>query len=137
MIIAISYTLEPFVAWIQRRRDANNARHEWRMNETLQLQRLVHEELGLGTWDRCDGDVPVTTSQDMLGVLDMSSPTHPRLMAPPTFLEAEEQVGMKEGGVEEQKRVDSMTEMVVSERVDSDAAEWASLLGGQYPRAEL
>ncbi|OJD39089.1 cytochrome p450 protein [Diplodia corticola] len=88
LIIVVSYTLEPFVAWIQRRRNLDvYARLEWSLNETLQLQRMAHEELGLGTWRRCDKDVPVTESRERLGVLDLSDRTHPRLKAPPASVD--------------------------------------------------
>lgn len=60
------------------------------MNETLQLQRLAHEELGLGTWTRCDKDVPVTTRFERLGVL-MRRREHIylRLKVPPAGFEDE------------------------------------------------
>ncbi|GME28574.1 cytochrome p450 protein [Neofusicoccum parvum] len=88
LIIIISYALEPLVAWIQRRRNLDvYSRLEWTMNETLQLQRLAHEELGLGTWRRCNEDVPVTEGRERLGVLDLSDRKHPRLKAPPTSFE--------------------------------------------------
>lgn len=88
LIIVVSYTLEPFAVWIQHRRNLDTyARLEWTMNETLQLQRLAHEELGLGSWHRCDTDVPVTERLERLGVMDLSEKTHPRLKAPPVSLE--------------------------------------------------
>lgn len=72
------------------------------MNETLQLQRLAHEELGLGTWTRCDKDVPVTARFERLGVLDVTERTHPRLKTPPAGFEDEiheegEEVGEAKG----------------------------------------
>lgn len=57
------------------------------MNKTFQLQRLAHEELGVGTWARCDTDVPVTERLERLGVLDLSDRAHPKLMAPPPAFE--------------------------------------------------
>ena len=48
------------------------------MNETLQLQSLVHEELGLGTWTREIGKVPTTKPHELLATLDLSDPRHPR-----------------------------------------------------------
>ncbi|KAB2573371.1 hypothetical protein DBV05_g7964 [Lasiodiplodia theobromae] len=88
LIIVVSYALEPFAVWIQHRRNLDTyARLEWTMNETLQLQRLAHEELGLGSWHRCDTDVPVTERLERLGVMDLSEKTHPRLKAPPVSLE--------------------------------------------------
>ncbi|KAL1651891.1 hypothetical protein SLS58_000014 [Diplodia intermedia] len=59
------------------------ARLEWCANETLQLQRLAHEELGMGTWSKCDGDVPVTEKGERLAMLDLTDSKHPRLKARP------------------------------------------------------
>lgn len=88
LIIVVSYSLEPFAIWIQHRRNLDiYARLEWTMNETLQLQRLAHEELGLGSWRRCDTEVPITERLERLGVIDLSEKTHPRLKAPPVSLE--------------------------------------------------
>lgn len=88
IIIILSYTLEPLVACIQHRRNLDiYERLEWTVNETLQLQRLAHEELGVGTWLNCDRDVPVMERAERLGVLDISERTHPRLKAPPVAFE--------------------------------------------------
>ncbi|KAB2571216.1 hypothetical protein DBV05_g10111 [Lasiodiplodia theobromae] len=88
LIIIISYTIEPFTVWIQRRRNLDvYARLEWTMNETFQLQRLAHEELGVGTWVRCNTDVPVTERLERLGVVGLSDRTHPKLVAPPPAFE--------------------------------------------------
>ncbi|KAB2568801.1 hypothetical protein DBV05_g12525, partial [Lasiodiplodia theobromae] len=90
VLLLLSYTLEPFVRLIQRRRwlrydplvDAY-ARLEWTTNETLQLQRLAHEELGVGEWKGCVDDVPVTVDgRQRLAVLDVSDLRHPRLKRP-------------------------------------------------------
>ena len=54
---------------------------EWRSNNTLQLQRLAHEELGCGIWT--GGDFPITTTVgETLAVLDISEPDHPKLVNP-------------------------------------------------------
>lgn len=90
-IILTSWLLEPLVGCWQRRQkrrhqnnDANDyARLEWCVNDTLHLQRLAHEELGLGTWKACDQEIPTTErGDDLLGVLDLDEPEHPRLKAP-------------------------------------------------------
>jgi hypothetical protein len=52
------------------------------MNETFQLQRLAHEEVGLGTWSRTTDFIPVTKPREELALLDLSYPGHPRLSAP-------------------------------------------------------
>lgn len=61
------------------------ARLEWFTNDALQTQRLAHEELGIeATWNGCAGvrAVPITEKGEMLAVLDISDPKHPRLRAP-------------------------------------------------------
>ncbi|KAL0258270.1 hypothetical protein SLS55_007443 [Diplodia seriata] len=84
LIIIVSYVLEPLVIWIQRRRNLDvYARVEWSMNQTLQLQRMAHEELGLGEWECCDADVPRTRRRERLAVLDLDDMKHPKLKAPP------------------------------------------------------
>ncbi|KAF4310943.1 hypothetical protein GTA08_BOTSDO13533 [Botryosphaeria dothidea] len=95
LIILLSWVLEPLVAFIQRRRNLDSyARLEWCTNEKLQLQRLAHEELGMGIWDRCDEGVPVTEKGERLAVLDISDLEHPRLRARPRG------VGEEDGGKE-------------------------------------
>ncbi|OJD30592.1 cytochrome p450 protein [Diplodia corticola] len=100
VVIILSYTLEQLVATIQRRYNLDkHARLEWCTNETLQLQRLAHEELlGLRgvTWKGCTGGVPVVTERGrLLGVLDLEDLEHPRLKAPLVSFEEE---GLAGGG---------------------------------------
>ncbi|OJD40710.1 uncharacterized protein BKCO1_1000451 [Diplodia corticola] len=84
LVIVASWVLEPFVAYVQRRCKLDSyARLEWCTNETLQLQRLAHEELGMGTWSKCDGDVPVTEKGERLAMLDLADSKHPKLKARP------------------------------------------------------
>ncbi|KAK8173924.1 hypothetical protein IWX90DRAFT_157565 [Phyllosticta citrichinensis] len=88
LIILLSYTLEPIVSYVQRRRNLDvYARLEWCANGTLQLQRLAHEALGAGTWSDAAEAVPVTAKGDRLAMLDVSDTLHPRLQAPPPELE--------------------------------------------------
>lgn len=83
LIIVLSYIIEPLVNWIQKSRNLNAyARLEWSTNDTLQLQRLAHEELEMGTWDCYTAAVPVTKRGEMLAVLDLGDLDHPRLKAP-------------------------------------------------------
>jgi hypothetical protein len=74
--------LETLPALVRKRssRDAYS-RLEWCTNGTLQLQRLAHEELGLGTWKSCIQDVPVTLAGEKLGLLDITEADHPVLRA--------------------------------------------------------
>ena len=53
---------------------------EWRAGSTLQLQRVAHQNLGLGTWKRTDETIPVTLGNDILGVYDASNPKHALLV---------------------------------------------------------
>ncbi len=45
----------------------------------LQLQRLAHEELGLGTWGGTADDYPLTQPGECLATVDISDPEHPKL----------------------------------------------------------
>lgn len=80
----ISFTLESAILWIEERRNiTKKSRLEWFTNDTFQLQRLAHEELGIGTWNGCTGPraIPVTEKGELLAVLDATDLEHPRLMA--------------------------------------------------------
>ncbi len=80
LLIVVAYTLEYLIEWFQKHKSIGvYQRLEWTTNETLQLQRLAHEELGCGTWSRTAGDHPVTAPHEQLAVLDISEPEHPRL----------------------------------------------------------
>ncbi|KAL1638028.1 hypothetical protein SLS58_009049 [Diplodia intermedia] len=82
LIIVISYAIEPLTTFIQKRRNTHSyQRFEWTINETLQLQRLAHEEIGFGTWHNTDGDVPVTNPDEKLALVDLDDPEHPALAA--------------------------------------------------------
>jgi hypothetical protein len=98
LIIVLDMCLEPCVASCVRRkyakRHAGNdeeggsagEKHplhsvvEWNQTGTLQLQRLAHEEAGFGTWEKCDGDVPVTAPGQFIAGLDLRDTKHPLLM---------------------------------------------------------
>lgn len=97
IITIVSYSIEPLVAWTQKRRNLDvYARLEWTTNETLQLQRLAHEEIGLGEWrGACEG-VPYTVREEHFGILDLENIKHPKLRAPPKSFE--EQMGAGDGG---------------------------------------
>lgn len=88
MVVTLSYVMEPLACWIQHRYGLDvHTRFEWTMNETLQLQRLAHEELGIGSWKCCDRKVPITEWRDRLAVIDLEDSAHPKLKRPPPFLE--------------------------------------------------
>ncbi|KAL9618307.1 MAG: hypothetical protein Q9160_006957 [Pyrenula sp. 1 TL-2023] len=84
IIILLEYNLESLIVWLEHRRIVKPQSMEWFANDTLQLQRLAHEELGLGDWSGCGGthSVPVTTKGQKLGILDDKDPDHPRLINP-------------------------------------------------------
>lgn len=83
LIIMVSYFVEPFCALFKRRRkNYTYKRLEWVTNETLQLQGMVHEELGLGTWIGTSSNIPVTEKNENLGVLDVSNKEHPIMTRP-------------------------------------------------------
>lgn len=72
---------------------------EWQAGSTLQLQRLAHENLGLGTWTRTDEAVPVTEPGDALGTLNITNTKHARLVAPSEELTAVDPAGALPGNV--------------------------------------
>lgn len=80
LLIGVSYMLDSVVHWILNRKNVRTyQRLEWNTNETLQLQRLAHEEAGFGTWTGAAGDNPVTAPGERLATLNISDPKHPRL----------------------------------------------------------
>ncbi|KAL9111595.1 MAG: hypothetical protein Q9227_004083 [Pyrenula ochraceoflavens] len=84
LIILLDYTLESIIVFIENKRGLHKySRLEWFTNEVLETQRLAHEELGIATWEGCAGvrAVPVTKKGEMLGVLNIQDPAHPRLNA--------------------------------------------------------
>ncbi|KAF2135754.1 uncharacterized protein K452DRAFT_362977 [Aplosporella prunicola CBS 121167] len=104
IIILLSTFTEPLIAFILRRRRADTYAHlEWGVNETLQLQRLAHEGIGIGRWKNCSDSVPITEKGDDLGVLDLDQREHVRLKAPVAGWEKEvvarvDSVGSEESG---------------------------------------
>jgi hypothetical protein len=81
LIIIASYTIEPLAGWVDEwLGNGRYKRLEWATNDTLQLQRLAHEELGCGTW--VGEDFPLTPAGERLAVLDISDPSHPKLVNP-------------------------------------------------------
>jgi hypothetical protein len=60
---------------------------EWQASSTLQLQRIAHENLGLGRWKKTNETIPVTGAGERLGILDVSDHKHARMIAPTTELD--------------------------------------------------
>ncbi|GME57641.1 putative cytochrome p450 protein [Neofusicoccum parvum] len=99
VLIVISSVLEPIIAFVQRRCKLDAySRLEWATNETLQLQRLAHEELGMGTWRRCARSVPVTYGDASLAMLDLRDIDHPRLKLPSSPVGQESSGSPDDGG---------------------------------------
>ncbi|KAI3321228.1 hypothetical protein HD806DRAFT_537414 [Xylariaceae sp. AK1471] len=82
LIVLASYLLEPVSAWLHKRKYSQYAHLEWTTNATLQLQRLAHEEIRVGTWSECTDTIPVTKANELLGRLDITDLTHPVLRRP-------------------------------------------------------
>lgn len=82
LIILPSFTLNSILSWpLDHMGRTRYPKLEWATNEILQLQRLAHEASGTGTWSRGTGPIPVTRPGDLLAVLDIADPTHPKLRA--------------------------------------------------------
>ena len=81
-IVLTSLCVDSVVGWIQHRvlRRGVHRRLQWILDETLQLQRLAFEEVGMGTWSGTTASVPVTRAGELLGGFDATiDPDHPRL----------------------------------------------------------
>lgn len=79
LVIVLSMTIEPLATHIQRRFHLHPyAQVEWRVNHTLQLQRLAYEEFGIKWYPR-KWDIPVTSPGFYLPILDISDEKKPRL----------------------------------------------------------
>ncbi|KAI0469247.1 hypothetical protein F4859DRAFT_523049 [Xylaria cf. heliscus] len=78
LIVIGSYVLEPLLRWLQKRRHYKEYTFlEWSTHETLQLHRLVQEELGVTKWTGCVDDVPVISSDQTMANLNIRDPQHP------------------------------------------------------------
>lgn len=89
LVVLLEQTLESVLVWLERRGIIKKSCQEWFINDTLQLQRLAHEELGLGDWESCTGSrvIPTTRKHQLLGTLDCADPKHPRLKNSDTILD--------------------------------------------------
>ncbi|KAL9625381.1 MAG: hypothetical protein Q9160_000444 [Pyrenula sp. 1 TL-2023] len=80
-IILLELVDEPLFRFIQRRGKFGSYKHlEWISNETLQLQRMAHEEVGAGTWTGTDESLPTTSRGERLATLNIDDRKHPRLV---------------------------------------------------------
>lgn len=82
-IVLLEIGAETLYRLIWRKRGLSQ-RLEWVTNETLQLQRMAHEELGAGTWVGGAESIPTTVKIESLARLDVSNERHPRLIYQPS-----------------------------------------------------
>ncbi|KAH9908442.1 hypothetical protein F4778DRAFT_717254 [Xylariomycetidae sp. FL2044] len=109
LIAVASYLLEPISALLHKKRGFKEYAHlEWITNSTLQLQRLAHEELGVGSWANCTDDVPITKADQVIGLLDITDRKHPVLRPPYNRWESESRRNISEeaqGGRTTQEKI--------------------------------
>ncbi len=91
LVITLFIFIERLFQWIGHVTNRKTSyRHlEWATNNTLQLQRLAHEELGFGTWHGAVKECPRTAPGDRLAVLDISDLDHPKLASLPASDESQ------------------------------------------------
>lgn len=66
IIVLLSFSLDTVVGWLQKKTGKGlHAQMEWRLNDKLELQRLLYEEMHQGHWDDSKS-VPVTAWGDRL-----------------------------------------------------------------------
>ncbi|KAI0015357.1 hypothetical protein F4780DRAFT_787088 [Xylariomycetidae sp. FL0641] len=110
LLILASYLLEPISKYLyQKKRYSQYAYLEWHTNGTLQLQRLAHEEKGLGTWSGCLDTIPTTLPDEVLGCLDTSDPNHPVLLGPPKEIDNQGQTPSSAPNSEESTNIEVST----------------------------
>ena len=64
--------IEPTLSYLHHKQKYKQYAYlEWVTNESLQLQRLAHEELGWGTWSHTEGPVPIVHGREALACLDI------------------------------------------------------------------
>jgi hypothetical protein len=128
-IILTSYALSPILSILQRRRQFKSAATlEWCVNETLQLQRLAHEELGCGTWSNAAGSVPITLAGERLACLDLTNLAHPKLAVPTTKSEmstvgsSQQEQGSEDGPAEETQEVQEIPDRRMMEQPSTESS---------------
>ena len=98
IITLLESALESIIVWLEKRGMIKTSSTEWFGNGTLQLQRMAHEELGLGDWSGCTGPsvIPVTEKGQLLGVYNLRDANHPKLvthLAPSDELDTDKKPG--------------------------------------------
>ncbi|SLM36193.1 hypothetical protein LPUS_05668 [Lasallia pustulata] len=80
LIIGVNCFLEPTVHALQKWQNKGLHRHmAWVLDGTLQLQRMAYESSGLGHWDKCAKEIPITPLGEQFPLATTSDPEHPTL----------------------------------------------------------
>lgn len=110
VITLLEFTLESVVSSLESHGVIKPQCLEWYNNGTLQLQRMAHEELGLGDWTGCTGSsvIPVTEKGQLLGVHDSTDLKHPRLAHPAILAEKPEQNETSDSCPDHDVQIESM-----------------------------
>lgn len=132
LIIIVSSLIEPLYTYLDRRRQKHRYRRlEWVTNETLQLQRMVYEELDLGTWSGASSHIPVTEKNEQLGVLDVSDERHPYMVRPTLSGSSERK------GIESQSLANATSSSLLDQGASEDAPDMDALLENGLASAEF
>ena len=115
LITSLALSMEHIAAFIQRTLKLDPYRRlEWASNSFLQLQRMAHEELNVGTWARGDETIPLTKELVSLARLDVLDEKYPKLSATiyeVTKLEDEDTAGKAQvNHVESRPKDETVTE---------------------------
>ncbi|KAI0151786.1 hypothetical protein GGR57DRAFT_513738 [Xylariaceae sp. FL1272] len=123
LVIVTSFSIEPLF-WLLYKKCGYNpyATLEWTTNTTLQLQRLAHEGIGLGTWSKGTDKVPVTQADDLLGCLDLTTMSHPVLGS---------QVVQGHDGISQDETLENETQQSMMVQDGPDNSETESSLDNQ------
>jgi hypothetical protein len=72
LIVAFSLVVDDIFAFVQRRWNRGAiGREMWKANDALQIQRMLYEHQGCGTWHDEPNGVPVTNFGDKMGMLEV------------------------------------------------------------------
>lgn len=84
VIALLSYLVEPVLEYLHKHsKQFDEYKYlEWTSHSVLQLQRQGHENLGLGTWEKCIDKVPICRPEEIMGTLDITDGSHPLLRRP-------------------------------------------------------
>jgi hypothetical protein len=86
LIVLLSLFVEDIAEVLQRRWNrGSTGREMWKANETLQIQRMLYEHSGSGTWHDGPNGVPVTEFGDELGMLKVGDISKPNSRAATQF----------------------------------------------------